>query len=333
MITDTHLGESEQQDLNTQKVLRTVLFAEKPDLVVFTGDIVSGNVWDGNEGWFAHQYQKIVQVMNEFKVYWASTAGNHDSEGDLTREEISELDRSYEYSLTRPNQGNISMAFNYQIPVYDGSGTNIVTRLWFIDSGASSGCFNKKGYDCVREDQIDWFRQANFQIPTTDSTKGRGILFLHIPLVEYMPMYNYENTVGTRGETVCCGAVNTGLFAAIKEQKTVEWVSCGHDHNNDYMGMYQNIWLAYGRKTGYGSYGPENMQHGVRVYEITYNPYKVDTWIRQEDGTKMSYNMPTSRPDSVEIQEICCGAGAFKLVLSYKLIFTLLLFIAFIFCF
>ena len=39
---------------------------------------------------------------------WATTAGNHDEEGDLTRAQISELDRSFELSLTLPNQGNIS---------------------------------------------------------------------------------------------------------------------------------------------------------------------------------------------------------------------------------
>ena len=35
---------------------------------------------------------------------------------------------------------------------------------------------------------------------------------------------------------------------------------CGHDHNNDYGGFYhkdgKKIDLQYGRKTGYGCYGP-----------------------------------------------------------------------------
>jgi hypothetical protein len=63
--------------------------------------------------------------------------------------------------------------------------------------------------------------------------------------------------------------VNTGLFAALKEQRTVEWVSAGHDHNNDYYGKYQGINLAYGRKTGFGSYGPANITNGARVFEVT----------------------------------------------------------------
>lgn len=67
-------------------------------------------------------------------------------------------------------------------------------------------------------------------------------------------MYNDGNYVGMKDEDVCCGSVNTGIYSALIEQKTVEWVSCGHDHNNDYYGEYQGsgINLAYGRKTGFG---------------------------------------------------------------------------------
>ena len=53
------------------------------------------------------------------------------------------------------------------------------------------------------------------------------------------------------------------------DQKCVEWVVCGHDHNNDYFGKFNGINLAYGRKSGYGAYGPDNMQRGARVFEVT----------------------------------------------------------------
>jgi hypothetical protein len=115
------------------------------------------------------------------------------------------------------------------------------------------------GYDCVRPDQIEWFRQANFEVPANDPSKGKGFLFVHIPLSEYMNLYNNENFYGQRGEDICCWALNTGLFGALKEQKTVEWVSCGHDHDNDYYGNFDGINLAYGRKTGHACYGPTGM--------------------------------------------------------------------------
>ena len=49
------------------------------------------------------------------------------------------------------------------------------------------------------------------------------------------------------------------MFGALKEDKTVDWVTVGHDHNNDYYGNIDGINLAYGRKTGYGCYGPDGM--------------------------------------------------------------------------
>lgn len=79
------------------------------------------------------------------------TAGNHDSQGDITREEVSEVDRSYNLSLTKPNAANISHSFNYWLPVYNSNGTEIAFRLWFIDSG-DEGCLGTNGYDCVRPD-------------------------------------------------------------------------------------------------------------------------------------------------------------------------------------
>ena len=30
----------------------------------------------------------------------------------------------------------------------------------------------------------------------------------------------------------------------------------GHDHANDYVNEYEGLYIGYGRKTGYGCYGP-----------------------------------------------------------------------------
>jgi len=38
---------------------------------------------------------------------------------------------------------------------------------------------------------------------------------------EYMYLYNYNDIFGLKAEEVCCPAVNTGLFSAIVEDKTV----------------------------------------------------------------------------------------------------------------
>ena len=81
--------------------MKKILEWEKPDLAVVTGDVISGNKWDKKtEGWAGQQYKKMTDVMTDMRQHWAFTAGNHDCEADLNREQLSEFDRSFEYSLT-----------------------------------------------------------------------------------------------------------------------------------------------------------------------------------------------------------------------------------------
>ena len=83
-------------------------------------------------------------------------------------------------------------------------------------------------------------------------------------------MWNLNTIYGWRNEEVCCQSVDTGLYASFKILGNIEAVFCGHDHNNDFWGDYNGIKLFYGRKTGYGGYGPSwNMQRGARVLEFT----------------------------------------------------------------
>lgn len=96
------------------------------------------------------------------------------------------------------------------------------------------------------------------------------------------------------------------MVGALLEQKTVEWVTCGHDHNNDYWGKYQSINLAYGRKTGFGSYGAN--KNGARVFEITQEPYGIQTWIR-EDGGSVVVQEPHSR-GFLESSQLNCADTA-----------------------
>ena len=158
----------------------------------------------------------MAQVLIEKGHYWATTAGNHDEEGDLNRAEISELDRSYNMSLTKPNMANISHSFNYYLPIYDKDGNDISFRLWFLDTGHED-CLNQKRWGCVHPDQVEWFREQHFDIELSDPSKGKGLHFIHIPLSEYINLYNNYPYNGYKTEPISCGAVNTGLFGALIE--------------------------------------------------------------------------------------------------------------------
>lgn len=101
-------------------------------------------------------------------------------------------------------------------------------------------------------------------------------------------MVNSQPVHGQRRDYTQCQAMNTGFFSEILQQKTIQWVSVGCDHSTDYWGTYGGIGLSYGRKTGYGSYGPKFEKRGARIFDLKFdlNSGKMDinTWIREEDG-------------------------------------------------
>lgn len=108
---------------------------------------------------------------------------------------------------------------------------------------------------------------------------------MHIPIPEYLMIYNEGEYYGRKGEEICCSSINTGLFAAVQETRAVDWIGSGHDHDNDFFGELQGVKLAYGRKTGMGGYGPDHLKRGARVYEVSISPdslesYQVKTYIR-----------------------------------------------------
>lgn len=53
------------------------------------------------------------------------------------------------------------------------------------------------------------------------------------------------------------------------DYNSTKYLFVGHNHNNDYGGLYkEKIELVYGRKTGYGGYGPWYSERGGRVIKL-----------------------------------------------------------------
>jgi hypothetical protein len=60
----------------------------KPDLVLVTGDVVSGYMWDHSQGYFEKLHKKFTKPFIEHNIPYAFTFGNHDDEADADRNEI-----------------------------------------------------------------------------------------------------------------------------------------------------------------------------------------------------------------------------------------------------
>lgn len=305
-FTDLHFGDSDEADAHTQKIQTAIIQAEKPDLVVLTGDAIQGYSLNKTEsGWFLHRWRRMVEPMINQMQYYAYVLGNHDDQADYGRREIALLDMTCPYSLTQ--QGELLLhGNNYYLQVLDENGQNPAATLYMFDSGDME-CLDVKGYDCIRPNQVEWYRNTATTLKTKYGKTLPALAFFHIPLHEYMNVWNFFNTTGIQQDSICCQALNGGLFMAFKEQGDVKATTCGHDHANDFCGDYYGIKLCYGRKTGVGCYGPpEGIQRGARVFEIKYSPsFSMKTWIRQEDGSVA--DQPFHAPGT-DLVAHCCEA-------------------------
>lgn len=105
----------DQGDVETDRSLLSVaLDAEKPDLVVFTGDQLNGqgSSWDSKS-----VLAKFSRVVEERNISWAAVFGNHDSEQDLTRLEEMKLLEALPYSLAKAGPSEIHGVGNYVLKV------------------------------------------------------------------------------------------------------------------------------------------------------------------------------------------------------------------------
>ncbi len=129
-----------------------------------------------------------------------------------------------------------------------------------------------------------------------DHFRVPSLAFLHVPPAQVMDLWNRYTVHGTRGEPIFCASDNDTEMVEAMISGNTRAVFFGHDHKNDFYGAYRDqIVLAYGRKTGYNSYGPNAMPRGARVIEIQENPLEIRTWIRNERG--MMERVPVHVPD------------------------------------
>jgi metallophosphoesterase superfamily enzyme len=105
----------ENSDSETQRSLLSVaLDAEKPDLVVFTGDQLNGQKTSWHPKSVLAKFAKTVIDRN---ISWAAVFGNHDAEGGMGRAEQMKLLQSLPYSLSKRGSVDVDGVGNYVLKV------------------------------------------------------------------------------------------------------------------------------------------------------------------------------------------------------------------------
>jgi len=135
--------------------------------------------------------------------------------------------------------------------------------------------------------QINWYLKKSKEFTlANDGTPLPALAFFHIPLPEYTQAWNNKISppFGVKNEDECSPDINTGMFSAMLERGDVMGTFVGHDHINDYIGVYYNIALAFGRVTKILCNTEEDPLAGGRIIVLREGERKFETWIRNMDG-------------------------------------------------
>ena len=284
-LTDIHWKYGNPKSDIAAKRMAEVLDAEKPDLVVVTGDIVFAKP-------AADGMKAALAPIIERGIPFAVTFGNHDDEHDLSRAQLLELVQGMKGNLSSTTEG-ITGVTNYTLTIKSSSSDATAAVLYVFDSNSYSANKRAKGYDWIAHDQIGWYMKQSAAFTAANSgTPLPALAFFHIPLPEYNEAVRNEGSfmIGTRKEAACSPKVNSGLATAMIDAGDVMGVFVGHDHVNDYAVDWRGILLAYGRYSGGDTvYNDIPNGNGARIIELSEGSREFKTWIRIGEGRTINH--------------------------------------------
>ncbi|MBQ2694629.1 MAG: metallophosphoesterase family protein [Clostridia bacterium] len=268
---------------DTIKLISAALDAEKPDLVVFTGDQIKGysSFFLGEKGKknVEATIKALIKPIEDREIPFTMTFGNHDGEAALKNSEQFEIYKQspmfvYADPAAEDDKGTFCLNISDKFLVY----------LFDTHSKAEGG-----GYSGINETQLEWYRK------TRDSYENPlpSLAFQHIPTPEFFDVIkrvkrftkgcvraygDHKNkfyaldprSSGLRdfmGESPAAPFKNSGQVNAFLEKGEVLGLFVGHDHNNSFVANYKGIDLGYTQGAGFNVYGP-GLKRGVRIFEI-----------------------------------------------------------------
>ena len=205
-FTDVHIGGgafSGQKDTWAMSAVATMIRAEKPDLVVVTGDIAYPVPFQAGTFNNLNATKIFSNMMESLGVYWTFAFGNHDTElySLYTRKDICKYyeDSNFEYCLFRAGFcddedviSDTSRGFGNDMIVVKnpaGSANPINQAIVTLDShsytdGDYFGIAWK--YDNIHQCQVDWYEEKMDMLKAKNGgVEVNNLAFFHIPLEEY----------------------------------------------------------------------------------------------------------------------------------------------------
>lgn len=284
-FTDVHYKPGVPASDTAIILIKEMLKEEKPDFVVFTGDVAWAKPAQ-------ECYDKVLAPVIKSKTPFAFVNGNHDDEQGWTRTQIMDYLTQMPFCLAQHGDKDLKGEGNYILQLRSPENKDSIAALfYFFDSGSYNNSLPGVGwsYEWFSSAQVQWYRNQSAAFTAQNGGKPLPALaFFHIPLAEYPLMSaNKENLVGTYKEKECNGKINTGMFAAMLESGDVMGTFVGHDHDNDYIGNYMGVALAYGRYSGGNTVYNNLGNNGCRVITLKEGTRGFSSYIRLRGGEKL----------------------------------------------
>lgn len=296
-LTDIHIGGgfvSKGVDEKALNAVATMVTAEKPDLVIATGDIAFPVPYMAGTFNNFSGAKAFANLMESLGVYWTVTFGNHDAEAYsyFNREKLAEFyeNEEYEHCLFSAGPEDVDGFGNHVIEVKNSDG--IITQAFvMIDSQAyvdNTIIASIKGeYDNIHENQVEWYESEIKRMNKENAeairklqgdengglweTYGnvKTLAFFHIPLVEMADAWfafeegGFKDTedfkfidgiLGEGGRRVYCGLGEDNMFEKMLELDSTKAMFNGHDHLNSTTFEYKGIQFSYGYSIDYFAY-------------------------------------------------------------------------------
>lgn len=259
-LTDLHLSPHQnEEDEATYDLISQMVHYYDPDLLMLTGDqIWSEGVIDSDL-----TFKRLLQHLNQLKVPVAMTYGNHDTENQFTRNDLRQLESKLDLLVEKKHSLIVDDKEAYCIEVTQDS---ILTHIIYVIDSGDYDKLNISHYDYIHPEHVQWMRTTREQYLKAGFTGRNNLLFTHIPLPEYKQADKEIGLKGIYNEPVSSADINSGMFVQLLHNNDVSYISCGHDHDNDFQFNLNGINLCFGRVSGFHCYG--DVQRGARLFDL-----------------------------------------------------------------
>lgn len=257
-------------DLKALKAVYEMVDYVRPDIIVYTGDIVyPTRLFGSNDNIKAATILSLF--FEKMAVPFLYEYGNHDTEvfATGTEDDINAIFLENPYCFARKDNdayakdtGRLSQLFEVR-----NADNTLNTALLLMDSGSYvNGNSFLSGYANFNKSHIYWYQQKLTRLKKREKYENvneiSSLVFFHIPLYEYSiaeKLYNNSSEevtyiFGENDETVSCPKYASGLFEKMIELESTKALFFGHDHKNSLALRYQGIEFYYGHSIDYRAY-------------------------------------------------------------------------------